>query len=336
MRASRSGDADWTSRESHLARVRFALRLAAMFLGLLVLAEAPVRAQDIGHRVPGTLGLNAGKQAEPGLYLADQAALYVSDGLRDRSGNFVPVSGFRLRAWANGFGVAGAFALGPIFYNPSVSAPAAHVRLTSDVPQASLDRFGLADVRAQPLGVGWRSTHVDLIGSYALYIPTSHYEPGGRGGLGRGGFSHEFSLGGAVYFDRKKNWYFTALASYELNHRKIGIDITRGDTLQVQGGAGTRIQGVVDVGVVGYALWQVRDDRGIDLPQALRGSRDRVFGLGPEVGVLVKPIRTRFALRYESDFGVRARPEGQIVTLTAILLLWQPRASSGKRAGNGR
>jgi len=107
--------------------------------------------------------------------------------------------------------------------------------------------------------------------------------------------------------------FVTALGSYDLNLRKRGIDITRGDTIQIQGGAGvSRIGQVLEIGLATCALWQVRDDRGADLPALLRGTRDRVFGLGPEAAVLLKPIRSQIRVRYEWDMGVRARPQGNI------------------------
>ncbi len=268
------------------------------------------------------MGLNAGKQPEPGLYLADQLVFYGSNTLRDRNGGLAPVEGFRLRAWVNGFGVAATLALGGTYLNFAVSAPLVDVSLNSTVPQASIDKFGLSDARVQPLGLGWRTARLDLGGSYALYIPTRRYEPGGTGSVSRGAFSHEFALRGTVYADRDRQWYLTAMASYELNQRKIGIDITRGDTVQIQGGIGGRVLKVIDVGLAGYALWQVKDDSGSDLPPVLAGSRDRVFGLGPEVGVLIPPIRTKLSLRYEADFGVNARPQAQIASLTANFLLW--------------
>ncbi|MBI5543098.1 MAG: transporter [Deltaproteobacteria bacterium] len=286
---------------------------------------AAARAQDLGHKVPGTLGLYAGRVPEPGLYLADQLAFYTATKVRDRSGQLLPVEGFDLDALANGFGLSFTLQAGATRFTAAVSAPLAHVSLSSDRPEASIDQFGLADARVQPVGLGWRSSHLDLVTSYALYIPTTRFEPGGRGGgLGRGSFSHELSAGGTVFFDQARRWYLSALASYELNHRKIGTDITRGDTVQIQGGAGVKLLRIFDLGVAGYALWQVRDDRGSELPAALRGARDRVFGLGPEIGAAIAPIRTRIVLRYGHDFGVQSRPDGQILTLTVAFLAWQP------------
>ena len=41
-------------------------------------------------------------------------------------------------------------------------------------------------------------------------------------------------------------------------------------------------------------------------------ARGRVFGLGPEAAVLLKPIRSQLRVRYEWDMGVRSRPQGSI------------------------
>jgi hypothetical protein len=155
-------------------------------------------------------------------------------------------------------------------------------------------------------------THLDIVSGYAFYVPTGLFTPRGSGGIGLGQWTHEFSLGSAVYFDRAKTWHISGLASYDLNQRKRGIDITRGDTIQVQGGAGKTLRSV-DVGVAIYALRQVRDDRGADLPQPLRGATDRAFGLGPEIDFTLAPIRSRITVRYCRDVVVSARPLGQVL-----------------------
>ena len=300
---------------------RFALLVGASAL----LLTCAARAQDLGHKVPGTLGLFAGREPDPGLYLADQLAFYSAHRLRDRFGNPAAVVGFNLDAIANGFGLSLTLKLGATYFTAALSAPLAHVSLSSDRPEASIDKFGLGDTRVQPLKLGWRASHLDVVIGYALYVPTGRFEPGGRGGgLSRGSFSHEFSAGGTVFFDEGRHFYLSALASYEMNQRKLGVALTRGDTVQVQGGAGVQLLEVFDLGVAGYALWQVRDDRGSDLPEAMRGARDRVFGVGPELGGVIPPIRTRIALRWEHDFAVESRPEGQVVTLTATFLAWRP------------
>jgi hypothetical protein len=213
-----------------------------------------------------------------------------------------------------------------MYMNMAAAAPVAQVDLQATNPLASVDAFGFGDVYVEPVKIGWKATRTDVVAGYAFYAPTGLYAPRAIGSIGRGQWTHEFSLGGAAYFDRAKSWSISALAGYDLNGRKQGIDITRGDTIQFQGGAGKtfRRDGKaiqrVDVGLAGYGLRQVRADRGADLPAALRGARDLAFGLGPEIDVAVAPIRSRITVRYCRDVDVKARPLGRILVIGLTIL----------------
>src|SRR5262249_20720620 len=146
-------------------------------------------------------------------------------------------------------------------YTVTVAAPLARLRLNiHDHPEASFDRFGLSDVYIEPARLGLRGDRADLVASYGLYIPTGKSPFAGGKGLSSGHITNQFSGGGSIFTGRSRTSFVTALASYDLNLRKRGIDITRGDTLQVQGGAGTNLFGrVVEAGLAFYSLWQVRD-----------------------------------------------------------------------------
>jgi hypothetical protein len=302
-----------------------ALALAPLVAAMLCLPVPCEAQQDLGHRVLGAVGLDAGSLLEPGVYLGDRALLYSANRLLDRHGDSIPVS-LRLNAFANGFGVAGAIKVAPLATHLSASAsvPVAHVSVHTARPEASLDRFGLGDVFVQPLQLGWRLPRLDIVTGYAFYAPTARVEPGGQDGVGSGSWTHELSLGGTLCFDRARAWRVSALASYDLNTRKRRIDITRGETLQLQGGAGATVARLFVVGLAGYAQWQVRDDRGADLPPVLRGARDRAFGLGPEVDLLIPPIRSKLILRYAHDFATRSRPLGQIFVVGFSFIAWRP------------
>jgi hypothetical protein len=143
--------------------------------------------------------------------------------------------------------------------------------------------------------------------------------------VGSGNLTQEASLGGTVYFDRAKQWRISALGALNVNGRKRAVDITRGTTLEVQGGIGGEFFRILDIGLAGYALWQVTDDTGSDLPAVLRGARDRAYGLGPEIGVDVPTIRGRLSVRYEHDLLVASRPEGQLLVLQLAFLAWSPK-----------
>jgi len=139
----------------------------------------------------------------------------------------------------------------------------------ADLPAISFDRDGLADVAIEPVKLGWRLPHVDVVGGY-------------------------------------------------------DVDVTRGQTVQVQGGIGGRFLRIVDLGVASYALWQTGRDRGSDLPPALTGQRERAVGVGPEIDVLLPWIRSRLTMRYEWEVTGRARLDGSILVVGLGFAARQP------------
>jgi hypothetical protein len=69
------------------------------------------------------------------------------------------------------------------------------------------------------------------------------------------------------------------------------------------------------VGLAYYAIWQTTDASGADVPERLRGRRNRGFGLGPEVQLLQGGL----AIRALWEFGVRNNLEGFILTATLAI-----------------
>ena len=271
--------------------------------------------QDIGHKILGGVGIDAGVQSEPGFYIAGRVVRYAASQLRDRNGDVVPVQGVDLDAWGGTFGVA--FVTKPIgkyasYLSFAVSAPVAKISLSIDDPRVAIDRSGFSDTYLQPIKAGWRRSGFDVVSSYSLYAPTGRFEPRGGSGVGQGFWTQEISLGGAAFLKGNRSRRMSALASYDINSRKRGIDITRGNTLQIQGGAGLPIAKVVTLGASGFALWQTTPDRGTALPPVLRGQRDRVFGIGPELQLTFPTLGLRVEGRVEFDIGVRSRPRGDV------------------------
>ena len=292
----------------------------------LLLVAKTTAAQDLGHKLPGLIGLDAGRIPEPGLYLVGRVVDYEANELRDRNGNVIPIANFHLHGLSSAVGISYTVNLkqSSVSLTATAAAPAARVRLNiSDRPEASFDRFGLADIYIQPVRLGWRGDHFDFVSSYALYLPTGAFLLGK--GVSTGHVTHEFSAGGSIYANRNSGIFLTALASYDHNLRKRDIDITRGDTFQIQGGVGLNfLDQVIEVGAAGHGLWQVRPDRGADVPLLLREGRDRVYGVGPEVAVLIKAIRSQIRVRYEWDLGVHSRPRGNVFAAGINFVVWRP------------
>ena len=304
------------------AGVRVMTRLLGA--GALLIGRA-VSAQQLGHKLLGVVGIDAGTQSEPGLYIIDQLVYYDANRVRARDGALLPLRGLDIDAYGNSLGLS--FTLrrpGKHYLTFATSVPVARIELNSDDPLVSIDRFGLGDLFVQPIKLGWRPGHFDIVAAYAFYAPTGKFEPRSGVGVGRGFWTHQFSLGGADYLAPDRSRRVSALVSYDLNLRKRGVDLRRGNTLQIQGGAGTRVLRTARVGVAGYALWQVTNDTGTDLPPRLRNERSRVFALGPEVDVSIPAIRLRANLRFEWELGVRSRPQGQMLVGTLVYRAWQP------------
>ena len=300
-----------------------------MFALLLAPGAGAQQQQQLSHKVMGTLGLQAGSQADTGIYAIYQVLFYDAHDLIDRHGNSLPV-GLKANAVGNMFGVAATFLVVPFatYTTTAVGVPVSWTSVNTDAPEASLDRFGLGDLFLQPLNLGWRTGRADVVVGYALYVPTGHLEPGGRDGVGNGYLTHEPSAGGTLFLDDERRWTVSALASFDVNGRMRDADFTRGATLQVQGGVGTTLFPGFDLGVAGSGLWQLTDDSGTALPDRLRGARDRIYAAGPEVSMTIAPIRARCTMRYEHDFLALSRPEGQIFFFGITGLLWDPQAEA--------
>jgi hypothetical protein len=293
----------------------------------LLVTTATIFAQDLGHKLPGALGLDAGTIPEPGLYLISRLAIYEADNLRDRNGNFIPTKPFALQGLANAFGVSYTrkISSNSLYLTMTLGGPIARVELNiENSPELGVDRLGLGDPYIQPFSLGWRKQRFDLVSSYGIYLPTGRSPLAGGKGVSSGQITHEFSGGGSIY-SKSRSRFLTALASYQLNTRQRGIDITRGDSIQIQGGIGTKLlRQLAETGIAGYALWQVRADRGSQLPPVIAGASDQVYGLGPEGAIFIKPIRGELRARYEWDFGVRARPQGNIFVVGIYFLVYHP------------
>jgi hypothetical protein len=291
----------------------------------LLASESATAQQAVGHKVLGTAGLQAGSQASPGVSFIDQFVFYSAERLINPRGSALPV-GLRLDAYSEDLGIGGTYELPGLatYVSGSLGVPMATVSLNSRRPDASIDLFGLGDLYVQPLLLGWRLPRLDVIVGYAFYAPTARHEPGGTDGVGSAQWTHEASLGGTVRLDRGKTWSLSALASYQVNQRKLDADVIRGQSVQVQGGLGAKVRPYLDVGLAGYGFWQVTLDEGADLPMVLRGLHDTAYGAGPEIDLTIAAIRGQVSVRYEHDLGVRARPNGQVFVIQLALAAWTP------------
>ena len=291
-------------------------RVAVALLAALICSR-PADAQQLGNKLLGSAGADAGTQPPPGLYVAVRVLGYGADKVRNRDGDVVPIDGLNIDAIGAAFGAA--YTIKPAhapYLTFAAAVPYASIDINSSNPAASLNGVGFADLFLQPLKAGWRHPRFDVVTGYMIYVPTGRYEPRESAGPGRGYWTQQFSAGGAAYFDTTRSSVASALASFEINSERERIDIKRGNLFQIQGGIVVAVSKTIRIGAAGFALWQITHDRGRDIPPALRDEWTRAFGLGPELGIMVPPLRLRIDARVEREFGVRSRTQGTVAAVS--------------------
>jgi hypothetical protein len=291
---------------------------------LLVAGRARAQ-QQVGHKTLGTLGLEAGSQAPAGLYVINQFAFYSSSEVVDPRGRTLPL-GFDLDLVADSVGLGVSLELPHLatYVNAAAGVPLVYLNASTQNPRLSVQSSGLGDVFVQPLKLGWHLGPADLFAGYSFYVPTSSFDPDGSTGGGRSQWTHEFSLGGTLHFGPGKSLNLSALSSFDIYGTKLGTDLRRGDSVQVQGGLGATPLPWVNLGVAAYALWQVTDYEGSALGPLLRGARDVSYGVGPEMDVAIPALLGQLTLRYVHDVGDKTRPVGDIFVVGWVARLWAP------------
>ena len=302
--------------------------------GLICLMGGEARAQQSGHNVPGDAGLQSGSQAPPGVYVGNLYYTYPTSKLKNDSGEKVNRDG-SLRvtfdsvfvSWVTNQTIFGANIGGQValpFYKNRIEA----------FSLESSSNFAVSDIYVQPLNLGWHFKRADVVAGYGVYMPTGDYKAGGRGNTGLGMFSHELSLGSTVYLTENKMWHAAALFQYEMHTRKPGIDITVGDMVTIEGGIGKTFVKMIpekgplvtNIGLAAYTQFKATGDSGTGINPLLRGLKDRVFGVGPELSVYIPQLKGTIGVRYIPEFGARNTTQGQtfVVTFALQAKSWTP------------
>ncbi|MCP4682418.1 MAG: hypothetical protein GY864_08785 [Desulfobacterales bacterium] len=128
------------------------------------------------------------------------------------------------------------------------------------------------------------------------------------------------SFGGTLYFDENKTWAASILNRYEIHSKKGHTDIRAGDDFHFEWGISKRLPKGWELGLTGYCQWQLTDDRGSDVTWD-KSVHDRVYAIGPEVGVFFPAWKFAVSLRSQWEFEARDRSEGNVTVLTISKLL---------------
>jgi hypothetical protein len=110
---------------------------------------------------------------------------------------------------------------------------------------------------------------------------------------------------------------------YDINQRKGGEDLTVGNYLTVEGGAGRSfLKGAASAGLAYVLQWKVTDDKGSSITPRLSGAKNKAYGLGPEINLPIFAKGTLVALlgfRYTFEVGNSTNFQGHNLVMSVTL-----------------
>jgi hypothetical protein len=311
------------------------IRSLLVTAGLVILA-ANVQAQlpiDGVHYAAGLEGIKGGSLPGPGIYFRDDNLFYTgtSDLLSDFK-TFVYLQAPQL-TWMTDWKILGAnygmavmvpFAYKEASYHKILMLPGGHQIIGS----VNDSRFGLGDIKIEPLLLSWHLKQFDFRAGYAWWVPTGSYDNTSlvNANLGDGCWTHMMTLGGVWYPDHDKSWAVSLLNHYEFNCQVPGVRLgsspgggystTVGEniscsTYTLEWGISKAIIEGIDIGVAGYYQQQFTDDTA----GTTQFSDSSVAGIGPEIRTFIPNWGLSCSLRCVIEFTADNRPKGNTINL---------------------
>lgn len=277
---------------------------------LLMLSQNFASATENGQqRYP--IGINTvlnGIMPEPGKTQFYNYSLYYSaDKLADKNGNEalpkfsadVVVDAMRVvHTWdvdAGPFQLASGLVV-PLIYNKV------------ELPFGRDSTSGVGDIVLHGLYLGYRNIDANFYSFLALdfTLPTGRYSDERIANVGANTYGFAPSLN-ATWFPNPKT-ELSATVGYEINSPNHDTNYHSGNIAFAEWIVGYSFLPNLQLGVQGYALQQVTDDTSssVDIDDGYRG---KAFAIGPQVRYNFTP-NSGIAVKWQHEFGVRNRPEG--------------------------
>jgi hypothetical protein len=300
--------------------------LLAVFLSLSL--PSLCHAQSLGnHYVLGAEGIKDGFPPPVGLYLRNYTYFYSSNRLNDAQGNALNLN-FHLTVVADAtrFTYVTPYQVAGGNYGMGVVLP--YVYASATIGSTTQSHFGLGDVYFEPINLGWRLEHFDVMTTAGFFAPTGNFNPANASSPGDGFWTGMYTLGATYYPDKDKLWNVAVLNRLEFSSKQEQTHIQPGYGESFEWGAARSFiigpqekgppDGILDIGAAGYCNWQFTQTTGPSYPLHTQD----VAAVGPEVAYTMPKVNTLFSLRYEPEFEAKARPQGTTLNLTITTKLW--------------
>ncbi|MGD9807175.1 MAG: transporter [Deferribacterales bacterium] len=287
--------------------------ISMALIALFVMVTAgQVKAQDYPV---GTEGIKGATVPPPGFYYVLYTKYYEADKTYDKDGDEIN-NGFDLSAFimANRFVyITNKKILGGD-YGMNVIVPVVNLNVEIDAAGIDDDSTDIGDITFEPLLISWHGERWDASTAIAAFLPTGYYEKDDAASIGSDRYTLMYSLGATVYPDAAKLWSISVLTRYEKHFKNRSTDVRSGDDFSFDWGIGRQV-GLFELGVSGFAHWQLTEDKGSD---ATSTDKDRLFGAGPEVQMNIPAMKGQLRLKYQKEFGAKDCAAGDAVWFTIV------------------
>jgi hypothetical protein len=282
---------------------------------LFLIVSLPAIGQERGQYLPGTAGLNSGIQAPEGFTYANLLIWYPASKFKDQDGDIVPIdfdvnllADLNLIAYTTKAKFLGAN-VGMALVVPIVNTPVSLPRLGRGI-----NPTGIGDLYVEPINLGWKLKKADVKLAYGFIAPTGKF-----GDIDETTttdyWGHEITFAATKYLNATKLTQVSVSTNFEFHHKKRHEEVKVGNNMTFEAGAGKIFvynQGrhLLQVGAVGYAEFQLTNDSGSAVPVLTSDNKDRVFAVGPEIGMILPTKKFNFLMRVLPEFGARNRTQG--------------------------
>jgi hypothetical protein len=299
-------------------------RLACVVLGSVVasaIAVTPVQAQLNTQHLKGGVGLKAGSQPPPHLYvLAPLIFVYNTDTVKTADGTELPFHP-NISSVAYGAGIVDVTTVKILggFYGFQVLFP---FGVNNRIQGTEIDAnpgAGLTDTVIQPISLGWHLKQADATAGYNIFVPTGRYTNGASNNTGLGMWGNELFVGTTVYLNEAKQYHVATIASFDFQSKKKDSETKVGNTMILEGGVGADfLKGGLTAGLDYYAGFKLSDDQIQGFPSNLPIGKNKSFALGPEVSMALarKGVLYGFLkVNYEWEVYARTTTQGNMFSL---------------------
>ncbi len=294
-------------------------------VAMLLVRPLTAAAQLNGDNIKGDVGLKAGSQAPPGVYIAIPLWFYSADAVKNRDGNEILTGNLDAAVFGVALNVVTPRKILGANYGFLVALPWANNRVQGVEDFDSNPGTGLTDMFIQPINLGWHTPRADATVGYGLYVPTGRYEDGASNNTGLGQWAQEILVGTTVYLNQTRTLHAATAATFNVFSKKEDSETKVGNILNLEGGLGADfLGGGLTAGLAYYGTFKLTDDQFDSRLGALIRGKNRVWGLGPEVSLALatkKAVYGFLTVRYQWELGARTTTEGAAWNVMATLLL---------------